>query len=141
MTKMIQILSAVLLLAANNVLHAFEVSGESFSANFTITSLQSSETGSIMTTQGDVDDYGKVYLTYHFKGTHGIEGLGNFTGQIRVASPDGILRGTMQGVWRGEGGKMKIYTYDTHSNGDVVMALGEMDLVAGTAGFTVFPVD
>lgn len=141
MTKMIQILSAIFLLSANGMLHAFEVSGDSFPANFTITSLQSSDTGSIMTTQGDVDDYGKVYLTYHFKNTHGIESLGNFTGQIRVASPDGILRGTMQGVWRGDGGKMKIYTYDTHSNGDVIMALGEMDLLAGTAKFTVFPVE
>lgn len=46
-----------------------------------------------------------------------------------------------RGGWRGEGSKMEIYTYDTHSNGDVLMALGEMDLVAGTAKFTVFPIE
>ena len=91
-----------------------EVKGESFPAEFEITSIQSSDEGSIITTEGKVDDYGHVYLTYYMKGTHGIENLGNFQGQIRVASSEGILRGTMQGVWKGEGEKIKIHTYDPH---------------------------
>ena len=49
------------------------------------------------------------------------------------------MYGTLNGVYRMKEGKMHIHTFDTHSNGDIVMAIGTIDLIEGKASFTVYP--
>ena len=120
-------------------LRLFEVSGDSFSAEFNVTSVTSDKSGSVLTADGDIDGYGRVFLTYYFEGVHGLTDLGHFTGQIRSVTADGVLYGTLNGVYRMKSGKMHIHTFDTHSNGDIVMAIGAIDLVAGKGTFTVYP--
>ena len=43
------------------------------------------------------------------------------------------MYGTLNGVYRMKEGKMHIHTFDTHSNGDIVMAIGTIDLIEGKA--------
>ena len=65
--KNIALTLAMLLSALAAPLHAFEVSGESFPAEFNITSWTSNASGSAMTAEGIVGEgYGKVYLNYDF---------------------------------------------------------------------------
>ena len=137
-----QLLTLTLLaffLTTSPITSAFEVSGESFPAEFEVTSVTSNKSGSVLTAEGDIDGYGRVFLTYNFEGVHGLTDLGHFTGQIRSVTADGIMFGTLNGVYRIKSGKMHIHTFDTHSNGDIVMAIGTIDLVAGKGSFTVYP--
>ena len=62
--KLLTKVCALALLLTSISTHAFEVSGESFVAKFEVTSMTSSENGSVMTSEGTVDGYGKVYLTH-----------------------------------------------------------------------------
>jgi len=129
----------ILFLAFSHSSSAFEVSGDSFLAEFDVTSVTSDKSGSVLTAEGDIDGYGRVFLTYYFEGVHGLTDLGHFTGQIRSVTADGVMYGTLNGVYRMKSGKMHIHTFDTHSNGDIVMAIGAIDLVAGKGNFTVYP--
>ena len=128
-----------LLLALSHSSSAFEISGDSFLAEFDVTSVTSDKSGSVLTAEGDIDGYGRVFLTYYFEGVHGLTDLGHFTGQIRSVTSDGVMYGTLNGVYRMKSGKMHIHTFDTHSNGDIVMAIGSIDLVADKGSFTVYP--
>ena len=59
----------------------------------------------MLTAEGDIDGYGRVFLTYNFEGVHGLTDLGHFTGQIRSVTADGIMFGTLNGVYRMKSGK------------------------------------
>ena len=139
MRRLISCATLILLFLASHTVSAFEVTGESFQAEFDVTSVTSTKSGSVLTAEGDIEGYGRVFLTYNFEGVHGLSDLGHFTGQIRSVTADGVMYGTLNGVYRMKSGKMLIHTFDTHSNGDIVMAIGSIDLVAGKGAFTVYP--
>ena len=105
-----------------------------------MTSVTSTATGSVLTAEGDIADYGRVFLTYNLEGVHGLSDLGRFSGQIRAVTRQGVMHGTLNGVYRLKDGKMHTHTFDTHSNGDIVMAIGTIDIIEGKASFTVYPV-
>ena len=63
---LISTLAFVSLVSSAN-LFSFDVSGESFPANFNMTSWIAGENGSTITSEGTVGEgYGKVYLTHNF---------------------------------------------------------------------------
>ena len=132
-------LTVALIFMASPIANAFEVTGESFPAEFEVTSLTSTPAGSVLTAEGDIADYGRVFLTYNLEGVHGLSDLGHFSGQIRAVTREGVLYGTLNGVYRMKEGKMHVHTFDTHSNGDIVMAIGTIDVIEGKASFTVYP--
>ena len=141
MKKIILLAASLYILIGAAGAFAFDVSGDSFLAEFEVTSMQSTESGSILTTEGDIDGYGRVYLTYNLKAVHGLTDLGQFSGQIRAVTKDGVMFGTLNGVYRMKEGNLHIHTFDTHSNGDIVMAIGTIDAIEGKGTFTVYPVD
>ena len=49
------------------------------------------------------------------------------------------MYGTLNWVYRMKEGKMHVHKFDTHSNGDMVMAIGSINLIEGKASFTVYP--
>ncbi len=132
-------LSSAFILILTPISHAFEVTGESFPAEFEVTSVTSTATGSVRTAEGDIADYGRVFLTYNLEGVHGLSDLGHFSGQIRAVTRQGVMYSTLNGVHRLKEGKMHIHTFDTHSKGDIVMAIGTIDIIEGQASFTVYP--
>ena len=132
-------LISALIFTMSPIADAFEVTGKSFPAEFEVTSLTSTSTGSVLAAEGDIADYGRVFLTYNLEGVHGLTDLGHFSGQIRAVTREGVMYGTLNGVYRMKEGKMQVHTFDTHSNGDIVMAIGTIDVIAGKASFTVYP--
>ncbi len=123
-------------------LHAFEVSGESFPAEFNITSWTSDINGIALTAEGDVGEgYGKVYLSYDFVSSSADKNQGDFSGDIRTINNDGVMvAGTLQGIWKRDGKMVTMYTLDQFSNGDMIYAKGDVDLVKGTMSFTAYPI-
>ena len=59
---------SVLMLTVGTSIHAFEPTGDSFKAEFKITSWTASNTDSTITSEGIVGEgFGKVYLTHNFR--------------------------------------------------------------------------
>lgn len=70
----------------------FEAKGDSFPAEFAMTSWSSSATTSSLTAEGVVGEgYGKVYLSYEFFSTTADRLKGNFTGSLRSINQNGEL--------------------------------------------------
>ena len=122
---------------------AFEVSGESFPANFQMTSWTAGDGKSTITSEGVVGEgYGKVYLTHNFTVGSDDGMSGEFTGQARTINKNGELQyASLQGSWRREGTIVTMYSFDTLNNGVINHAQGKVDLFAGTLKFEVFPVN
>lgn len=122
---------------------AFEVKGESFPANFNITSWTAGNGESTITSEGVVGEgYGKVYLTHHFTVSSDDGMSGEFTGQARTINQDGELQyASLQGSWSRDGKIVSMYSFDTVNNGVINHAQGRVDLFEGTLKFEVFPVN
>ena len=121
----------------------FKVEGESFEANFKISSWTASKDGSVITSEGIVGEgYGKVYLTHTFSYNDAEGSSGDFAGQARTINKDGEMRfASLQGVWEREGTIVKMYSLDGVTNGVMNYVQGQVDLFAGTLSFDVFPID
>ena len=131
---------AILMMLAGSSIFAFEVTGDSFKAEFKITSWTASNTDSTITSEGMVGEgFGKVYLTHNFRSRFGDNTQGDFDGQVRSINNDGVMvTATLQGIWKREGKIVNMYTLDTFSDGDMIYAEGKVDLVKGTLNFKAF---
>ena len=130
------------MLVITNTSYAFEVSGESFPADFEMTSWSSTSDSSSLTAEGIVGEgYGKVYLNYEFKSNSTDRNKGNFNGSLRSINNDGVMvAASLQGIWKRDGKIVTMYTLDSFSNGDMIYAKGKVDLVQGTMSFTAYPI-
>ena len=135
--------AAVAILVIANTSYAFEVSGESFPADFEMTSWSSTSDSSSLTAEGIVGEgYGKVYLSYQFKSNSADRNKGNFNGSLRSINNDGVMvAASLQGIWKRDGKIVTMYTLDSFSNGDMIYAKGLLDLVESTIKFTAFPIE
>ena len=122
---------------------AFEAQGESFSADFEMTSWSSTSDSSSLTADGIVGQgYGKVYLSYEFKSNSSDRNKGNFNGSLRSINNAGVMvAASLQGIWKRDGKIVTMYTLDSFSNGDMIYAKGLIDLVESTIKFTAFPIE
>lgn len=135
------IFAALILLSSAFSAQAFEPTGDSFPAEFEVTSWTSSQAGSSLTAEGLVGEgYGKVYLSYDFTSGTADRKQGNFSGHLRSINQDGeMVAATLQGIWKRDGKTLMMYTLDSFSNGDMIYAEGIVDLMAGTMKFTAYP--
>ena len=132
-----------LFLSISQGVYSFDVQGESFPANFNMTSWTAGNGQSTITSEGIVGEgYGKVYLTHNFTVSTDDRNSGEFTGQARTINQDGELQyASLQGSWTRDGKILTMYSFDTINNGVINHAQGTVDLVAGTLKFKVFPVN
>ena len=132
-----------LFLSISQGVYSFDVQGDSFPANFNMTSWSVANGQSTITSEGVVEEgYRKVYLTHHFTVSADDGMSGEFTGQVRTISSEGELQsGSLQGSWARNGKIVTMYSFDTINNGVINHAQGTVDLVAGTLKFKVFPVN
>ena len=133
---------AITMLALMRTSIAFEVSGDSFPADFKMTSWSSTADSSSLTAEGIVGEgYGKVYLSYEFKSNSTDRNKGNFNGSLRSINNDGVMvAASLQGIWKRDGKIVTMYTLDSFSNGDMIYAKGKVDLVQGTMSFIAYPI-
>ena len=141
-TKLLRTSFFLTLLASCGVVNAFEVTGQTFDAEFNVTSWEAKETGSTITSEGYLGDrYGKVYLTHNLKRRIGAEKQGNFIGQLRSINKSGkAISASLQGIWKRSGKDITIFTLDEHSSGLMLYAKGTFDLIEGTIKFKAFPI-
>ena len=126
-----------LLLSSAGSIFALEVVGDSFDAEFKITSWLATNDDSTITSEGIVGEgFGKVYLTHNFRSRSGDNNQGDFDGQVRSINNDGVMvSATLQGIWKREGKIVNMYTLDTFSDCGMIYAEGKVDLVEGTLKF------
>jgi len=138
----LSIILGIILFGVSSIF-GFKVEGESFEANFKISSWTASKDGSVITSEGIVGEgYGKVYLTHTFSSNDAEGSSGDFAGQARTINKDGEMRfASLQGVWKREGTIVKMYSLDGVTNGVMNYVQGQVDLFAGTLSFDVFPID
>ena len=139
--KRIGLLALITFLLTNvSALFALDVQGDSFDAEFKITSWSATNTDSTITSEGIVGEgFGKVYLTHNFRSRSGDNTQGDFDGQVRSINNDGVMvTATLQGIWKREGKIVNMYTLDTFSDGGMIYAEGKVDLVEGTLKFKAF---
>ena len=138
----LSIILGIILFGVSSIF-GFKVEGESFEANFKISSWTASKDGSVITSEGIVGEgYGKVYLTHSFSSNNAEGSSGDFAGQARTINKDGEMRfASLQGVWKREGTIVKMYSLDGVTNGVMNYVQGQVDLFAGTLSFDVFPID
>ena len=112
--------------------HAFEVTGDSFTAKWKIDSITVGKLEStINLSSADTGQYGKVYVSYTLTSNPNIPNSGTWIGYGRGISPDGVLaRGDLMGVWTMDGTKINIKSVDSVTDG-INFLSGTIDLVAG----------
>lgn len=121
---------------------AFEVTGESFTAKWSIDSVNVGKLEStINMSSADTGQYGKVYLSYTLTSNPNIPNSGTWIGYGRGISPDGVLsRGDLMGVWTMDGTKINVKSVDSVSDG-INFLSGTIDLIAGEMEAEVFKVE
>ena len=122
--------------------HAFEVTGDSFTAKWKIDSITVGKLEStINLSSADTGQYGKVYVSYTLTSNPNIRNSGTWIGYGRGISPDGVLaRGDLMGVWTMDGTKINIKSVDSVTDG-INFLSGTIDLVAGEMEAEVFKVE
>ena len=122
--------------------NAFEISKDASKGNFEVTSWKAGGGYSVITSEGFVDGYGKVYLTHKFKANSGEALTGDFTGAARAIGKDGNMAfASLQGIWKREGKILTIHTLDSLTDGTANYAKGTFDLYEGTLKFDVFSIE
>ena len=121
---------------------AFEVTGESFTAKWSIDSVTGGKLEStINMSSADTGQYGKVYLSYTLTSNPNIPNSGTWIGYGRGISPDGVLsRGDLMGVWTMDGTKINVKSVDSVTDG-INFLSGTIDLIAGEMEAEVFKVE
>ena len=121
---------------------AFEITGESFTAKWSIDSVTVGKLEStINMSSADTGQYGKVYLSYTLTSNPNIPNSGTWIGFGRGISPDGVLsRGDLMGVWTMDGTKINVKSVDSVTDG-INFLSGTIDLIAGEMEADVFKVE
>ena len=134
------ILASILMFSVSSF--AFEVTGESFTAKWSIDSVTVGKLEStINMSSADTGQYGKVYLSYTLTSNPNIPNSGTWIGYGRGISPDGVLsRGDLMGVWTMDGTKINVKSVDSVSDG-INFLSGTIDLIAGEMEAEVFKVE
>jgi hypothetical protein len=138
--KMKSLIFAMMILVSSGAM-AFSVSGDSFDANFKITSVNPGNGGTVITGEGIAGGgFGKVYYSHHLQTANGVSNEGHFDGHARTINQDGVMvAATLQGTWVREGTKIYIHSLDSFKDG-INFAKGTYDLMAGTFTVEVWPV-
>lgn len=106
-------------------------------AEFNITSIEVGESGSIINAEGTAGKYGRVFATWVLESSGDRSG-GTYYGSGRgISDDDSFVSGVFRGIWRREGGQVKIFSLDHADNGDQNLAIIEVDVRAKQAGVTV----
>ena len=121
---------------------AFKITGESFTAKWSIDSVTVGKLEStINMSSADTGQYGKVYLSYTLTSNPNIPNSGTWIGYGRGISPDGVLsRGDLMGVWTMDGTKINVKSVDSVTDG-INFLSGTIDLIAGEMEADVFKVE
>ena len=106
-----------------------------FDANFTIDSgeLKGKLGGATINFSGTAGPYGRVYATLNFSNKLDNEsGLGEFSGYAWSQVDDVITQATLQGSWKFNGKTWTLYSFDSVTDGKIIMWQGNLNMVNKT---------
>ena len=112
--------------------------------DFKITSVNLGEDHGTLNMRGQLPGFGDVWVDYTLTPGHGDDAhaRGMVTADGRALAEDGtMLAGKIAGVWRRDGGDLRMITLDDVSNGDQVIVHIDADLRADTAHLKVYQID
>ena len=111
-----------------------------FDANFTIDSgeLKGKLGGATINFSGTAGPYGRVYVTLNFSNKLDNEvGLGEFTGYAWSQVEDVITQATLQGSWKFNGKTWTLYSFDSLTDGKIMMWQGDLTMINRTLDLKV----
>ena len=109
-----------------------KLKNEQLSFEGELTSIVLSDEGGTITGKGDATLYGAVYLTYNLTPNPKIAGQGVMTGNASAIDDSGQLNtAILSGVFDRSGHAMKIYCVDDISDGNINLAVVQIDLRSG----------
>ena len=94
-----------------------------------------------LSASGDAGPYGRVYLSHMMTNLQSVDRHGEFTGYAWTQSGEDIFTATLQEISKKEGALYKVYTLDLVNNGVMNVAIGTVDMVAGTMKLEVGEID
>lgn len=140
MKKIFVGLLVVLFLGITSSLHAFEITGDSFSVEGTVTGVEISENGGTISATGKAGRYGKVFLTWNMTLNPNSDSQGAFTGRGMAIDDDGNRNAaTRYGVWRRSGTTITTFSLDDVTDGNQNLCRGTIDLDDNTFSMTFYP--
>ena len=143
MRKILMLMVTLLVMPMTALAAGIEVDEKTlFEGNFTIDSMHTKDGSAYeLSASGDAGPYGRVYLSYVMTNMQAVDGRGEFTGHAWTQSGEDVVTATLQGISVKEGAVYKLYSFDLVSNGVMNLAIGTVDMVAGTMSFKVGEID
>jgi hypothetical protein len=112
---------------------------DKFKASFEMDSAESLGGGEYkLTASGEAGPYGRVFCNFHFTNKlNNQNGLGEFTGMAWSQVGDVISEATLQGASKFNGKTFTVYSFDSLTDGKIMMWKGEFDFVNKTVELEV----
>ena len=138
MKKLLILLTLIFSLASLNAQDIKNLA--QFDANFTVDSAEfkGKMDGATLNFSGEAGPYGRVYATISFTNKlDNEEGLGEFTGYAWSQVEGAITQATLQGIWKFNGNTWTLYSFDSLTDGKVMMWQGDLNMVKKTLDLKV----
>lgn len=131
---------ALALLTGSSSLLAFEITGETFSVEGTVTGVELTADGGTINAVGNAGRYGKVFLTWNMTLNPNSDSQGAFTGRGMGIDDDGNREaGSRYGVWRRSGTTVTTFSLDDVTDGNQNLCRSTIDLHNNTFTMTFYP--
>ena len=141
MKKIASSLLALSFLGITSSAHAFEINGESFSVEGTVTGVEITENGGTINATGQAGRYGTVFLTWNRTLNPNSDSQGAFTGRgLGINDDDSRNTASRYGVWRRSGTTITTFSLDDVSDGNQNLRRRTIDLKNDTFSMTFYPV-
>jgi len=128
------------LILLSSTAFGYSISGDSFTANLEIDTINFGEEHATISASGRAGEYGAVYADYKLMPSNDERNSGTISGLARAINDDGVLTGAnLTGVYKRNGGVISIYMLDELTNGVIHYVEGTINVVTKKIKIQVYP--
>jgi len=104
-----------------------------------ITTVTVDDSGTSLNCEGDIEEYGKVFVTLHLTASDAEREAGELEGNARTITDDGtMIAATLAGSWRRDKQQLKVFFVDNCSNGDQNFVTWDIDIANKSAAIKFY---
>ena len=104
-----------------------------------ITTVTVDDSGTSRNCEGDIEKYGKVFVTLHLTASDAEREAGELEGNARTITDDGtMIAATLAGSWRRDKQQLKVFFVDNCSNGDQNFVTWDIDIANKSAAIKFY---
>jgi hypothetical protein len=104
-----------------------------------ITTVTVDDSGTSLNCEGDIEKYGKVFVTLHLTASDAEREAGELEGNARTITDDGtMIAATLAGSWRRDKQQLKVFFVDNCSNGDQNFVTWDIDIANKSAAIKFY---